>query len=257
MGLNVAIVRDKRRVKLIGLTMFLKTIVIFLLLNLMIACSSKKSNDSSSGVVEPVQLIDLSLDGNTPALTVLQEVDYSFDPIVENIENIHFTVQNMPNWISFDPNTGRLWGKPNRDDVGVYRGIVITAYDNKGNAQSFPSFELTVEFVNTAPVISGTPSPTINQKSAYYFETQASDVDNDALTYSMVNSPSWLSINTTTGVVSGTPAQADVGTSEGIVITVTDAEGATASLPAFDLTVINVNDAPTIEGTPITSILEG
>src|SRR5690606_4087345 len=43
-------------------------------------------------------------------------------------------------------------------------------------------------------------------------------------------------------------------TTLGIVITVSDGT-ASASLPAFDLTVVNVNDAPMISGTPALSVI--
>jgi len=162
---------------------------------------------------------------------------------------------NSPSWLSIN-NMGGVSGTPAQADVGISEGIVITVTDVKGATASLPAFDLTVINVNDAPTIEGSPATSVLENEDYDFTPAVEDIDGDALTYSMVNSPSWLSINNM-GVVSGTPAQADVGTSEGIVITVTDAKGATASLPAFDLTVINVNDAPTIEGTPITSILEG
>src|SRR5690606_39480718 len=73
--------------------------------------------------------------------------------------------------------------------------------------------------------------------------------DGDLLTYGIVNKPDWASFNTVTGELSGTPGNDDVGTTTGIVITVSDG-ALDASLPAFDLEVLNVNDAPTISGTP-------
>ncbi|NVK31018.1 MAG: putative Ig domain-containing protein, partial [Gammaproteobacteria bacterium] len=73
---------------------------------------------------------------------------------------------------------------------------------------------------------------------------------------SVSGNPAWLSIHPTTGELSGTPSNGDVGTSSGIVVSVTDGT-ATTSLPAFDLTVTNVNDAPTIAGTPPPTVPEG
>src|SRR5690606_36261175 len=51
------------------------------------------------------------------------------------------------------------------------------------------------------------------------------------------------SFDSNTGALTGTPSRPDVGTTHGIVISVSDGE-LTASLPAFSLTVESVNEAP-------------
>lgn len=233
--------------------MFSKIIVLFLILNILVACSSKKSVDSGGGEeVVVVQLIDLTVAANTPVSVAYHGELYDFSPVVEDMNAVHFTIENMPSWLEFDLSTGRLWGTPSQEDVGVYSGIAITVFDDKGNAQSFPPFTLTI--VNTAPIISGAPNPSVNQNEQYQFSPQASDIDGDELTYSMTGSPGWLAIDESTGVVSGLPSQADVGVTTGIVITVSDSSNASASLDAFTLTVIDVNDAPVISGSPITSV---
>ena len=62
--------------------------------------------------------------------------------------------------------------------------------------------------------------------------------------------------NTSTGALTGTPTNADVGATAGIVISVSDGE-LSAALPAFTLTVTNVNDAPTITGSPAITVAQG
>ncbi|MBI5039899.1 MAG: putative Ig domain-containing protein [Gammaproteobacteria bacterium] len=113
---------------------------------------------------------------------------------------------------------------------------------------------MTVTNINDAPTISGTPATSIAEDAAYNFQPTASDADVGAtLTYSIVNRPSWAIFSTTTGRLSGTPTNANVGTTSNIVISVSDGT-VTTSLPAFNLTVTNTNDAPTISGTPATSV---
>ncbi|ELU10534.1 hypothetical protein CAPTEDRAFT_218221, partial [Capitella teleta] len=70
------------------------------------------------------------------------------------------------------------------------------------------------------------------------------DVDaTDTLTYSLKSgAPGWISINSSTGEVSGTPGNSDVG-SHTITIIATDSQGATAE-SSFAVNVINTNDAP-------------
>jgi len=61
----------------------------------------------------------------------------------------------------------------------------------------------------------------------------------DTLTFSITNKPSWASFSTSTGRLSGTPDNGDVGTTTGIRVTVTDGSNASASLPVFDLEVLS------------------
>ena len=62
--------------------------------------------------------------------------------------------------------------------------------------------------------------------------------------------------STATGTLTGTPMNSDVGTTMGIVITVSDGIES-ASLSAFDLEVESTNTPPTITGTPNTTVTVG
>lgn len=83
-------------------------------------------------------------------------------------------------------------------------------------------------------VISGTPATTATVGSAYSF-TPSSSGGHTTYTYSITNQPGWASFSTSTGALTGTPSGAE--TDSGIVITVTDADGLTASLASFTITV--------------------
>ncbi|WP_188959311.1 putative Ig domain-containing protein, partial [Shewanella ulleungensis] len=67
-----------------------------------------------------------------------------------------------------------------------------------------------------------------------------------------INKPTWASFNSANGQLSGTPTNTDVGTTAGIVISVSDGNISTA-LTAFSITVSNTNDAPVISSTAITN----
>jgi putative Ig domain-containing protein len=97
---------------------------------------------------------------------------------------------------------------------------------------------------DTAPTarISGAPATSVTVGSKYVFTPSASDSDGGTMTFSITNAPSWVSFNTTTGELSGTPKITDVGTVSGIVITVADG-AAKASLPAFSITVSSTASA--------------
>ncbi|MEI8608726.1 putative Ig domain-containing protein [Enterovibrio sp. Hal110] len=213
-------------------------------------------------------VVDINLTptiSGTPDTTITEGSTYSFTPTANDLDSsdtLTFSVSNAPSWSSFNTATGELSGTPLDADVGTTNNIVITVTDDGAGtlSASLPAFNLSVTDINNAPTISGSPSTTIAEGSAYSFTPSANDIDaSDTLTFSVTGDPSWLNINPTTGELSGTPADADVGTTNNIVVTVTDDGAGTlnASLPAFNLTVTNINNAPTISGTPATTVAEG
>lgn len=125
--------------------------------------------------------------------------------------------------------------------------ITLTADDGQGRTAE-RRVSLRVTSVNDAPEISGTPESVVNEEELYSFAPEASDIDNDIseLIFTIEHKPSWAGFNTTTGVLSGTPGDSDVGKTTGILITVRDPSGEEASLPPFDIEVLNVNDPPTV-----------
>lgn len=116
---------------------------------------------------------------------------------------------------------------------------------------------------NTPPTIMGTPATTVQAGQAYAFTPSASDADNDTLTFSASGLPSWASFNATSGAVTGSPGDANVGTSGDISISASDGK-ATAALAAFRIQVTArpttpppANTPPTISGVPPASVTAG
>ncbi len=113
---------------------------------------------------------------------------------------------------------------------------------------------------NRPPTLSGTPPTQITVNQPYRFTPDASDPDNDTLTFSILNPPGWSRFDQNTGTLSGTPGSSDIGIYKSITLSVSDGFE-TVSLPAFDLTVSAANDEgtsenhpPQISGTPLTQI---
>lgn len=82
--------------------------------------------------------------------------------------------------------------------------------------------------------ISGSPATTATVGSAYSF-TPATAGGHTPKLYSIANKPAWAAFSTSTGILTGTPSGAEV--DAGIVISVTDNDGLTASLGSFTITV--------------------
>ncbi|MDR6965912.1 hypothetical protein J2X29_003892 [Shewanella putrefaciens] len=133
---------------------------------------------------------------------------------------------------------------------GVSYTFTVSATNIVGTGASSSASNAVVP--NGAPTISGTPALSINQDTPYSFIPTATDTAGDTLTFSITNKPTWATFEPATGALTGTPTNADIGITNGIVISVSDGT-LSASLPAFSITVVNVNDAPSISSVAITT----
>jgi hypothetical protein len=116
---------------------------------------------------------------------------------------------------------------------------------------------------NSAPHISGAPVTIVEASTLYAFQPTATDADGDSLTFSATGLPGWATFDAQTGEVSGTPTDADTGTTGDITIQVSD-QKASSRLSPFKINVKgkgkgggsgqSTNSAPTISGAPAPSV---
>jgi hypothetical protein len=211
---------------------------------------------ASSATPPPPANMAPSITG-TPATTATVGQSYNFTPVGSdpNGDTLTYSIVNRPSWLTFTPATGALSGTPNA--AGTFSNIQISVSDGSLTA-NLASFNIVVSStapVNRPPTITGTPSTTATAGTAYNFQPVGSDPDGNTLTYSIQNRPSWATFNTSTGRLTGTPGAGNVGATASITITVSDGT-ATASLSSFIINVsAQANRAPTISGTPLTSVL--
>ncbi len=114
---------------------------------------------------------------------------------------------------------------------------------NDGHANSDPATALvTVSVappVNNPPQITSSPvlSATVDQH--YSYDVDATDSDNDTLTYSLSTFPAVMAINSQTGLISWTPAAGQTG-SQSVNVNVIDGKGGSDS-QSFTITVNGAN----------------
>ncbi|WP_199180668.1 putative Ig domain-containing protein, partial [Enterovibrio norvegicus] len=108
--------------------------------------------------------------------------------------------------------------------------------------------------------VSGSKTFQVDEGDTFTFSVTSTDADSsDTTTFSIQNLPSWATFSTTTGLLSGTPAESDAGTYDNIIITATDngTPSLSSSLLPFAIQVNDINNAPVISGTPSTTVAEG
>jgi hypothetical protein len=195
----------------------------------------------------------------TPPASATVGTQYVFRPTASDADGdaLTFTIANRPSWATFNGGTGSLTGTPTASHIGTYGNVVISVSDG-GAVASLPAFSITVNpEPNEAPTISGTPPTAVMAGNEYVFQPTASDPDGDVVSFSIVNKPAWASFSSSTGRLQGTPTAADVGTTSGIVVTVTDGE-LDRSLAAFSITVQSVaTGSATLSWLPPTENADG
>jgi Putative Ig domain len=210
---------------------------------------------NSSPVTSPPSI------SGTPGTSATVGKAYVFQPSATEASGgtLTFAITNKPVWAAFSSVTGRLSGTPGEANIGAAGGIVISVSNSAGSA-SLPAFAITVAAPTPPPPsISGTPGTHATVGKAYMFRPSASDTAGGTLKFAVAGKPNWATFDTGTGQLGGTPAATDVGTYPGIVISVSDGGSASASLPAFAITVATTaaSPPPTISGTPGTEAVVG
>ncbi len=149
-------------------------------------------------------------------------------------DNLFYSQQVAPNWLTFDTTAGVLSGSPSSSDVGshavelrvndgriairqnfnitvVATEVVPAPVDGTPITPSTPSSPITPSGPNNVPFFTSSSSNTASVNNEYSYTLTANDPDADELLMSATVLPSWLSFDTDSGVLTGTPSNADVG----------------------------------------------
>jgi large repetitive protein len=220
------------------------------------------ANDGKGGTVSDIFALTVTNTNDAPTIaipipdrTATEDTLFSMN-IRSNFADIdagdvlNFSATGLPTGFTLNPTTGVLSGTPTNASVGN-NTIVVTASDGNGGTVN-DSFILTVSNTNDVPTVAtAIPDQTATEDSFFTVSVSSNfaDIDmGDTLTFSATGLPAGLTINPTTGVISGTSTNAAVGTNN-ITVTANDNKGGTVS-DTFAIATANTNDAPTVL-TPI------
>lgn len=120
------------------------------------------------------------------------------------------------------------------------------------NVASPPATEVTGR-----PTIRGAPRKSLLVGEAFEFSPIASDPQGLPLLFSIANRPGWMQFDTSTGRLSGLPAQEHVGTYQNVRIAVSNGR-TSATLPEFSLQVADTQAGhATVDWDPPTDNVDG
>ena len=159
-------------------------------------------------------------------------------------------VGTLPPDLSFSTSTGAITGTPKAADAGTTT-FAITASDAYGDTATSGNLSITI----TAPTISFPASLSAGAVGTAYTGSVAASGPVGATTYTLASGslPADLSLNASTGAITGTPKATDVGTAT-FTVKVVDAFGDTATSGSLSITIaaapaITFGTAPTATAT--------
>lgn len=166
------------------------------------------------------------------------EIQWSADQI--NGNNLNIIINN--NILTVTPKLNSWIGS---------QTIILKATDLGRNNKFIKSDQDTVVFsvlANHPPVINSTPPTQIKVDQLYSYQITASDMDNTPISYSSVCAPAWLSFDPINHILSGHPAQSDVGPNN---VTLKVSDGFLEDLQSYSIEVNNLLPISNIDYDPI------
>ncbi len=159
-----------------------------------------------------------------------------------------YEATNLPAGLSISATTGLITGTIDLTAAaGSPYAVSITVRDG-ATVDATDTFQWTVTNVNREPTFDqNVPDQTNAEGAVISLDAGATDLDGDPLTYAATGLPTGLSINTSTGLITGTIAfTAASGSPFSVSVTVRDGPTVDAT-DTFQWTVTNVNREPTFD----------
>ncbi|MCK5829042.1 MAG: putative Ig domain-containing protein [Methylococcales bacterium] len=159
-------------------------------------------------------------------------------------DTLVYSAASLPPGLSINSSTGVISGTISASASGVYPATVTVSDGQLDNSASF-NWTISVGNVNVAPVITSPGNQTNMVGQTINLQINATDANNDTLTYTATGLGSDLAINGSTGVITGTISSAAIGT-HSITVAVSDSQLENSTTFNWTISTSNTNVAPVI-----------
>ena len=168
-------------------------------------------------------------------------------------DSLTYILTTSADGMTIDAQSGLINWLPGFDAAGSHT-VSVTVSDGQG-ADTVHSYVLTILNINRPPVINTTQLPVATQGLPYSVSIDANDPDGDALSFSLQNQPTTLTIDALSGEINWPIVDESVG-SHSFTVTITDSHSAQTSLP-INLLVEKQNSLPVVSSLPHTVAVVG
>src|SRR5439155_1493606 len=152
---------------------------------------------------------------------------------------------SSPAGMTINPATGAISWTPTEAQGPSTNIVRVRESDEEGQAVSVTNtFQVTVNEVNLAPVLTVPANQTINEQTSLSVNATATGADLPAntVTFALVSSPAGMTINPASGAISWTPTEAQGPSTNIVSVSVTDNGVPALSVTnTFTVTVNEVN----------------
>jgi hypothetical protein len=141
-----------------------------------------------------------------------------------------------------------MTGKPSCSQADTST-VTVKAKETNGPLFDTENFTLKVSescHPPTAPVLDSITNKTINENTSFSYAANATDVNGDAISYSLTVSPSWLTIDSSSGLMTGKPSCSQASSST-VTVKAEETNGSLFDTESFTLKVnesCSTNKAP-------------
>ena len=189
-------------------------------------------------LVHPIQ--DLNIEEDAAGLDIADLDTVFFNPSVEEL--LTYTISNGESNLQLSLADVSILHLELSPDWNGSAEIIITA-SNSSSQSVADTFEVSVSPVNDAPVLADISAQSTAEETAINVALNASDIDEDDLTYSAASDTSGVIVSVSGSTLTLTPQLNFAGEA---TITVMVSDGSLTDEGSFVLTVSPVNDAPVL-----------
>jgi len=180
---------------------------------------------------------------SSPIVNVQETNTYEYSVLAADPDSdtLSYSLQIAPPGMVIDPDNGLISWQTDNSNIGPHQVAILVSDGNDGFA--FQNYVLAVtSTANQAPVITTTPTPTLQAVDGiqYIYHLNASDPDADSLAYSLDSGPASMAIDSVSGQIDWIPENIDVGP-HSIKVSVSDGRGG-LDVQTFSLLVTEAVD---------------
>jgi hypothetical protein len=174
-----------------------------------------------------------------PGNRTVQQGSFSLGIVASDADGdpLTYTATGLPAGVTMNASSGVISGNVTPGSST----ITVTVSD--GPAQASTTFTLTVTASNNAPTLTAPGNQTNDTDDAVALQLSASDPDGDPLTFSATGLPPGLTLNTSSGLISGTPT-----TPGTYSVTATVNDGTTSTSRTFTWSITAVTSSSGLIG---------